>query len=328
MKKAIVIFIILCFLTTCTGASLFLGGALVVVGGLVSKPLYCHFKECCEDKWIPKKLSNLKAELNKKVFGQHIAVQVVHKAIEGHVKNKSPSKALVLSLHGSTGCGKNHVSNIIADNVYRLGRKSKYKHQIIATHDFPHKTRVPEYKDKLRNFIRQKVEDCAKTLFIFDEVDKVPVGLMDTLRPFLEHHEKIDGVDYRKSIFILLSNTGAEMINRFVINHWQKGNKREDLTFKDLEPVINNGAFNIEGGLWHSNLIKNFLIDFFVPFLPLEKSHVKECIRADLVAKNVSVNETIVNEVANLMQYSSPNKIFSSTGCKQVSTRADYIIHK
>ncbi|XP_028394953.1 torsin-1A-like [Dendronephthya gigantea] len=327
MKKAIVIFMILCFFTTYTVASpLLAGGTLVVVAGLVGKLFFCHFKECCNDKWISQELPNLKAELSNKVFGQHIAIQVVHKAIEGHIKNKSPSKALVLSLHGSTGCGKNHVSNIIADSLYKLGRKSKYRHLIIATHDFPHKERLPEYKDKLINFISEKVKACPKTLFIFDEVDKVPEGLMDTLRPFLEHHEKVDGVDYRKSIFILLSNTGAEMINGFVINHWRKGNKREDLTFKDLEPVINNGAFNIKGGLWHSNLIKNFLIDFFVPFLPLERSHVKECIRADLLAKNVTVTETMINEVANLLQYSSPDKIFSSTGCKQVSTKVYYVI--
>lgn len=33
----------------------------------------------------------------------------------------------------------------------------------------------------------------------------MPEGLLDTLSPFLDHHSNVDGVDYRKSIFLFLS---------------------------------------------------------------------------------------------------------------------------
>ncbi len=108
---------------------------------------------------------------------------------------------------------------------------------------------------------------------------------MDDLRPFLEHHRDVGGVDYRKCIFIFLSNTGAKLINNFVINHWRQGNEREDIKIRDIETIINDGAFNLEGGLWHTELISHNLIDFFVPFMPLEKSHIKQCIEADLNKK-------------------------------------------
>lgn len=323
MRQPIMLLMILCFASRTIA---WLGPGLAVLGGaLVSKPLYCHFKECCNDRWIPNNITGLKAKLDEKVFGQHIAIEVVHKAIKGHIQNKNPAKALVLSFHGWTGCGKNHVSRIIADNLYRKGMDSKYTQQVIATHDFPHKQRVPEYQEKLRNFITEKVKMCERSLFIFDEVDKVPTGLMDTLRPFLEHHREVGGVDYRKTIFIFLSNTGATIINDFVINHWRKGNKREDLKIKQIDPVINNGAFNVKGGLWHSELISHNLIDYFVPFLPLEKSHVKKCIEEDLKQKKRPVNTEIVNHVANLLQYNE-DRVFSKSGCKKVSSKVDFVI--
>jgi len=59
---------------------------------------------------------------------------------------------------------------------------------------------------------------------------------------------------------------------------YRKGKERTDLTIKDLEPLINSGAFNEMGGLYKSDIIEKNLIDAFVPFLPLEKEHIESCI--------------------------------------------------
>ena len=55
--------------------------------------------------------------------------------------------------------------------------------------------------------------------------------------------------------------------------------QRKDLSYSDLEESLNLGAFNELGGLQNADLIQKSLIDMYVPFLPLEKSHVKLCIR-------------------------------------------------
>ena len=39
--------------------------------------------------------------------------------------------------------------------------------------------------------------------------------------------------------------------------------------------VVNLGEFNTKGGFQHSSLIEKNLIDYFIPFLPLERSHIK-----------------------------------------------------
>ena len=55
-------------------------------------------------------------------------------------------QALVISLHGDTGTGKNFVSDIIATGLYKLGDKSKYVHKFIASVDYPHESRTDLYK--------------------------------------------------------------------------------------------------------------------------------------------------------------------------------------
>ena len=46
--------------------------------------------------------------------------------------------------------------------------------------------------------------ECNKALFIFDEIDKIPIGLMDTIKAYIDFNHEIDGNDYRSSVFIFL----------------------------------------------------------------------------------------------------------------------------
>lgn len=54
----------------------------------------------------------------------------------------------------------------------------------------------------LRNWVETGVRACARSLFIIEETHEVPGGVLDVLKPYLDHHAIIDGVDYRKAIFI------------------------------------------------------------------------------------------------------------------------------
>ena len=40
------------------------------------------------------------------------------------------------------------------------------------------------------------------------------------------------GLDFRQTIFIFLSNTGGDEINKIAYNSWESGKHREDLTYK------------------------------------------------------------------------------------------------
>lgn len=59
-------------------------------------------------------------------------------------------------------------------------------------------------QSQLQQWIRGNVTSCAHSMFIFDEMDKMHPGLIDSIKPYLDYYEKLDGVSYRKAIFIFL----------------------------------------------------------------------------------------------------------------------------
>lgn len=90
---------------------------------------------------------DLRNAINKELFGQHIAVDIISQAIIAHTaKSHSNRKPLVLSLHGTPGTGKNFVSEIIVKAMYKKGLQSKYVTKFLGRSDFPLESKVDEYK--------------------------------------------------------------------------------------------------------------------------------------------------------------------------------------
>uniref|UniRef100_A0A8C9H799 Torsin n=1 Tax=Piliocolobus tephrosceles TaxID=591936 RepID=A0A8C9H799_9PRIM len=299
----------------------------------------------------------LQKDLDNKLFGQHLAKKIILNAVFGFINNPKPKKPLTLSLHGWTGTGKNFVSKIIAENIYEGGLNSDYVHLFVATLHFPHASNITLYKDQLQLWIRGNVSACARSIFIFDEMDKMHAGLIDAIKPFLDYYDLVDGVSYQKAIFIFLSNAGAERITDVALDFWRSGKQREDIKLKDIEHALSVSVFNnknktessyvaqagldfldlsdppasasqnagIIGGFWHSSLIDRNLIDYFVPFLPLEYKHLKMCIRVEMQSRGYETNEDIVSRVAEEMTFfPKEERVFSDKGCKTVFTKLDY----
>lgn len=90
--------------------------------------------------------TGLAFDLENKLFGQHLASRIILKAVSGFMSNKNPKKPLVLSLHGWTGTGKNFVSELIANNIFKEGMDSKYVHIFTSELHFPHSSQFDTYK--------------------------------------------------------------------------------------------------------------------------------------------------------------------------------------
>lgn len=110
------------------------------------KDLACLKMECCSANWRPANYSRLEQLLVDNLVGQHIAQDMIVRAVRGHQRNKTPSKPLVLSFHGWTGSGKNFVSQFMADSLYRLGQASQFVHLFIATLHFSDVRQAGRYK--------------------------------------------------------------------------------------------------------------------------------------------------------------------------------------
>lgn len=303
------------------------GAAASALTGFISYPrLYCYFRECCLQRHDPRAAAALQENLDRKLFGQHLVSKVIVKAVKGFLNNENAKKPLALSLHGWTGTGKNFVSKIIAESIYKNGLKSKYVHQFVATLHFPHAQDINTYKDQLQSWIRGNVSICPRSIFIFDEMDKMHAGLIDSIKPFLDYYELLDGVSYRKAIFIFLSNAGAEKITELALDFWRNGRTREDIELTDIQNALSVSVFNNKNsGFWHSTLIDKNLIDYFVPFLPLEYKHVKMCVRVEIQSRGYTVDEDILTRIADEMTYfPREERIYSDKGCKTVDAKLDY----
>ncbi|XP_048369004.1 torsin-1B-like isoform X2 [Sphaerodactylus townsendi] len=295
-----------------------IGAASALTGYLSYPGFYCGFVECCPGEQDRPNGTALRLNLDAKLFGQHLAKEVILKALTGFINNPNPKKPLTLSLHGWAGTGKNFVSQIIAENVHKAGLKSKFVHLFLSTLHFPHDHEIKLYKDQLQKWIRGNVTACAKSVFIFDEMDKLHPGLIDATAA-LDYREQIDGVSYRRAIFIFLRSVTSSVWLKAL---WLQVN----MCVKEVEP-LGKGTFHRSkhSGLWHSSLIDRNLIDYFIPFLPLEYKHVKMCIRAEIQSRGNEIIETVVQKVADEMTFfPKEERIYSVKGCKTVQTKLDF----
>ena len=286
--------------------------------------------ECCRERWIRHDPFNMDVSFHKRLFGQHLVMHAVYKTIYQHVNNENPEKALVLAFHGSTGTGKNFVSEIVISHLYYMGLTSKFVVKKILGHDYPHADSIYEYKKEIKNLIQNQARICDRSIFIFDEMDKMPAGLIDGLKPYLDNYNEIEGLNYRKNIFIFLSNLGAEEINNETYNHLKSGKIREEVTNHQMQVVLQEAISNETGGLKDTVLMSAGLVDVFVPFLPLEKKHIKQCIQVSIKErrklKRKNKRKPITNElkeaIANELHYwKKIDVMFSESGCKMVAKK-------
>lgn len=284
--------------------------------------LKCKTSECCAAPWVTDNVKGLDNTIKFRLHGQPLVHRAVVRALKDHFQNPSPKKALVLSFHGWTGGGKNYASSMIAEALYKEGMNSKYVSLYVANKHFPHQDEVPKYRKTLQKEIEAKVKECSRSLFIFDEIDKMPNGLIDIIKPYLDFHEKLDGVDYRKSIFIFLSNTAGDVIARATLDAWKDGIDRSKVRLNDMEKVIELGSFNEKGGLYRADIVQKNLIDVFVPFLPLERKQIVACIRDEFKRRSRTASDKMIEDIANELDYiPAEYALYSSTGCKKIHNK-------
>ncbi|KAK7793928.1 hypothetical protein R5R35_007695 [Gryllus longicercus] len=294
------------------------------------KENYCYYMRCCDREWKRNHFLDLHSALVTKVYGQNIMTEIVVPALQGHLMPNTPrGKALAISFHGRPGIGKNYVTTFIQDILFSKESRHHSVHFFTGRIHFPLAQHVPSYRVNLAQWIKGNVSKCEYSLFIFDEVDKMPPGVLDAVTPFLDYHNKIDGIDYRKAIFIFISNTGGDLIAKQYLKYWRSGKKREELHLAHFEDLIRIGAFNEIGGFYKSETIESSLIDHYVPFLPLEEKHVRQCIADEFRKRSASPNVNLINAIIEDLSFGpEENPIFSNGGCKRIANKVAAAIER
>lgn len=248
-------------------------------------------------------------------------------ALKTHYNNLDNSKKpLVMSFHGVIGTGKNFVAENIANSIYKNGMNSEYVHFYAGRSNFPLDRLAQQYSSDLKDAILEAVKKCQRSLFIFDEVDKIPRGVFTSITSLLDHHSQVDGVDLRKSVFIFLTNTGGVEISQVLDEHYKNSEDgwREKSNLHHFEKYAEAAAYNMDGGLQKSGPIETSVIDHYIPFLPLEKRHVEKCIQSEFKKLGHWPNDSQIQEV---LKYISFDGRFSTTGCKRIGKKVAALIN-
>ncbi|XP_070614937.1 prosalusin [Erythrolamprus reginae] len=288
---------------------------------------HCSLSASCECEFLPD-LTGLECELALRLVGQPLARQLVLQGLEDFVLDPEPTKPLVLSFHGSTGTGKTYLTSLLARHLFRMGLRTPYVHRFSPLVHFPHADQLQQYKNDLRSWIEGNLTQCSRSLFLFDEMEDLQPGLIDVVAPFLGSSWVVFGTNYRKAIFVFISNTGAEEINRIALELWRDRRDREEISRQDVEAAILDAiSKDPQNGFWRSEILEQNLIDVFVPFLPLRQHHVKQCVVNEMASQGLPPRQEVADSVANSFSYfPDEEKIFSSTGCKTVSSRIPFFL--
>lgn len=257
-----------------------------------------------------------------------MAQDIVSEAVVNFLQNENPDRPLVLSFHGSSGTGKSLVSSMIGRHIYGTAMGSPYIHQFIPTLHFPSADRVLQYRSDLKRRVEKSLTACARSIFIFDEMEKMPPGVIDVLEPHLGPYHILFQTNYRKAIYIFISSAGEEIVNRIALESRRAGRDREEIQPDELEDSIADAVYNNKNsGFYHSRIITEKLITRFVPFLPLLRRHVERCAQRELCQRGECQRKDVASAVGGAMNY-TPNdsKYFSSTGCKLVPAKVNLFL--
>ena len=281
---------------------------------------YCKFKECCEEPWIRNDIYNLTLSLYKNVFGQHLVREYVPKMIETHLTNQTPQKPLVLSFHGGTGTGKNWVSQLIAENLYSEGFSSQFVKYIHVPMWFRDTLRTQELTELLHHRIVSSLNKCKQTLFIFDDIHAMNPQILDELLPYINNPLPLDGIEFRKAIYIFISNSGSTKINDYLTNQLLNGRERDSIGQKEMHTIINEKIYGEKGAFKNTDFVSRKVIDAAIPFLPLEKTHVGMCIeKAFLERGQILIPSMVTKVLEDIVFVPEGVELFSQNGCKRIN---------
>lgn len=279
----------------------------------------CDYRDCCREPWVGHNFDNLSFSFFHHLYGQHLVAKSAFKILKAHIENEQSQKALVLSFHGSTGTGKTFVSKLIAESFYKFGTDSKHFVIIKVQDHYTAEKNFFEQEAKLKQAIESAVARCEYAMFVFEDSNLMNPKLLDVLLPYVNYPARIGGLNYNRAIYLFISNSGAESINDYIFEKMKGGRKRENIKLDEMHNFLHGNLLANEKPFKNSAFAKKHVVDAFIPFLPLEKEHVKECVYAFMKRNRMNMGEKFVDEVADAVRYFPEEfEMFAVSGCKRI----------
>ncbi|NP_001089731.1 torsin-4A-B [Xenopus laevis] len=259
-------------------------------------------------------LDGLEKTLQREVFGQTRAIEKLMDHLKDYLATHYHNKPLVLSFNGPSGVGKSHTGRLLAKH-FRSVVDNDFVLQYYTNHNCPNESDVIQCQAEVSAMISQMISRAEIEekipVFLFDEVEAMPVALLDVLHSYFQLNQSNE---YLNVVYILISNIGGHEITKFVLQN------------------VSNDFFNLPQELHQivlSSLRKHHSlwdVAEIVPFTLLEKRHILDCFLDELLREGFYPDHSNIESLAGqLRYYIKGNKEFSISGCKQVVAKVNLL---
>jgi ATP-dependent Clp protease ATP-binding subunit ClpA len=295
-------------------------------------PAECNWLTC---GYSSDSINSLRELLSEELIGQEYAVEAAMQLFSAHLdrvnlQSSSNSlasvgnyKPLVISMHGMTGTGKTLMSQLISRSFYPSPSASVA--HILRFHgmQFNSQHNTEEQLDYLKKSIAKAIQSCAQTIVIFEELHYMHPEILNKLLYFFDYGANIENSDGTQAIYIFTSNIAGQTIQKLAWEAAQQNIARINIPHALVEQKIKQ-SLRQQNQL--NLLLNHAIVDSFVPFFPLFKSHVKQCFKLQLEqnsaqmarqnqVKSLQFAGEILEFAASKLSYIGP---VSRDGCKPV----------
>lgn len=266
-------------------------------------------------------------------MGQNLALQQISDAVCDHVANKAPPKPLVLSIHGPPGVGKSLFHQEAARALYSTHPSPDLQcpgsdcsgYKVLFGMDFTTDDREAQHA-ALRNALSDHMRNSPEAILVIEEYDKLDCTMRGFFRHLLEGGA-VGNFSLARSIIVLESNLGYISLHEML----KKAGSREQISPERAQKQLKDLVFERwkkEGCEDRTATLKMVgLVDFFLPFFPLERKHVIELfelrLREKLTAAEVQrlgrieVDPGVADFLTDKVEFEGPYPI---EGGKEVGT--------
>jgi len=164
----------------------------------------------------------------------------------------------------------------------------------------------------------QILKSCGYSFILLDDldpVDEVTITRMEKLILSLTN-----GEDSRSNgtLVVVTSTAGGRAINQYMLSRAKQDvGWRERVNMEDITEVLLAETLPLYSSL------REFGVEVrLVPFLPLTRDHVRQCIQQELKKAGAAMSNTEITSLLDQLQFFSKEfPVFAQTGCKQVASR-------
>ncbi|KAK9819389.1 hypothetical protein WJX81_001102 [Elliptochloris bilobata] len=222
------------------------------------------------------------------LVGQDLAVRQLCDAVCDHVGAERPARPLVLSVHGPPGVGKSLLHLLLARSLYSTRPSASQRcpgpdcggYKVFYGMDYVAAEREAQHAH-MRGALLAHVRLHPQSLLVVEEYDKLDCATRGLFRQLIENPASAN-VSLERSIIVLESNTGYSQLHGMLVEAGDRSLVSMEAAQRALKDLV-FGRWLDEACEPRADTLKSVgLVDFFLPFLPLERRHLVALFEARL----------------------------------------------